>query len=195
MGRNATINRKTNETDINLKFEIDGSGVSKVDTGIGFFDHMLTLFSKHGLFDTILSAKGDLEVDAHHTVEDVGIVIGEAIKNALGDKISIKRYGTSHVVMDEALAMVSLDLAGRSFLHFEAKIPSEKTGWMDAELVEEFFRAVSSNSGMTLHIKLIHGKNFHHIIEAIFKAFGRALDEATTVDKRIKGVMSTKGTL
>lgn len=195
MGRTAEIKRKTGETDISLSLVMDGSGKSSIRTGIGFFDHMLTLYAKHGLFDLSVEAQGDLEVDAHHTVEDVGIVLGHAIKQAAGEKKSIKRYGTSFVPMDEALAMVSLDMSGRPFLVFDAPLSGGRVGEMDTELVEEFFRAVAFNAGITLHIKVLYGSNNHHMIEAMFKAFGRALDEATTFDQRIEGVMSTKGIL
>ncbi|HOV25602.1 MAG TPA: imidazoleglycerol-phosphate dehydratase HisB [Pseudobacteroides sp.] len=195
VNRKAQINRKTLETDISLSINIDGKGEGKIETGIGFFDHMLNLFTKHGLFDMELKAVGDLHVDCHHTVEDVGIVLGQAISKALGDKKSIKRYGMSYVPMDEALAMVVLDLGGRPYLVFDAQYGSEKVGDMDTQMVEEFFRAVSVNAGMNLHVKLLYGSNSHHIIEAIFKAFGRALDEAARIDDRIEGVMSTKGTI
>ncbi|HHW47379.1 MAG TPA: imidazoleglycerol-phosphate dehydratase HisB [Clostridiaceae bacterium] len=195
MARKSEISRKTNETDINLSFCVDGSGNANVNTGIGFFNHMLDLFAKHGLFDMEVQSKGDLDVDAHHTVEDVGIVLGQAIKEALGDKKSIKRYGTSFVPMDEALAMVALDLSGRPFLVFDARFENSRVGDMDTELMEEFFRAVAYNAGMNLHIKVLYGKNTHHMIEAVFKAFGRALDEAARIDDRIDGVMSTKGVL
>lgn len=195
MSRKCEINRKTNETEIYLSLDIDGTGKSSISTGVGFLDHMLELFSRHGLFDMTVKAKGDLHVDAHHTVEDVGIVLGQAIKNALGDKVSIKRYGASYVPMDEALAMVVLDLGGRPFLVFDAVMGCEKLGNMETELIEEFFRAVCFNAGMNLHIKVFYGSNTHHIIEAIFKAFGRALDEGSLLDGRIVGVMSTKGTI
>ncbi len=195
MARSAELSRKTAETDIEMKLFIDGSGNSSVDTGIGFLDHMLTLFSKHGLLDLQVKACGDLRVDAHHTVEDVGIVLGQAIKQALGDKRSIKRYGTSYVPMDEALAMVSVDIGGRPYLVCNVKYTSERVGDMDTELVEEFFRAVSVNTGMNIHINVLYGSNNHHITEAVFKAFGRALDEAAGIDPRIEGVMSTKGVL
>ncbi len=195
MGRKAEIKRTTNETDIQLKLEVDGKGPAGIVTGIGFLDHMLTLFSKHGLFDLEISAKGDLEVDAHHTVEDIGIVLGQAIKEALGDKKSIRRYGSSILPMDEALAMVAIDLGGRPFLVFDASFANDKVGDMETELVEEFFRAVAFNAGMNLHIKVFYGSNNHHIVEAVFKAFGRALDEATRLDGRIEGVMSTKGVI
>lgn len=195
MMRKAEISRKTAETDISIGINIDGEGKSSINTGIGFFDHMLTLFARHGLLDAEIKALGDLEVDGHHTVEDVGIVLGQAIKQALGDKKSIRRYGTSFVPMDESLAMVSMDLSGRPFLVLDAGFASAKVGGMDTELVEEFFRAVAFNAGITLHIKVLYGSNSHHMIEAVFKAFGRALDEATRFDERIEGVMSTKGSL
>jgi imidazoleglycerol-phosphate dehydratase len=195
MERRADIKRKTGETDISLHINIDGKGAAEVNTGIGFLDHMLTLFAKHGLFNLKVDARGDLHVDAHHTVEDVGIVLGAALKTALGDKKSIKRYGTSYVPMDEALAMVSLDLSGRPYLVLKGGFTQDRVGGMDTELVEEFFRAVAYNAGITLHITVLYGKNNHHIIEAVFKAFGRALDEASRTDGRIEGVMSTKGIL
>lgn len=195
MNRMAEVIRKTNETDIKLSFNVDGSGNGEISTGIGFFDHMLNLFTRHGLFDMKVEAKGDLFVDGHHTVEDTGIVLGQALKQAIGDKKSIKRYGTCHLPMDEALALVSLDLSGRPFLVFDAAFTSGSIGEMDTELVEEFFRAVAFNAGITLHIKVLYGSNNHHMAEAIFKAFGRALDEATLIDQRITGVMSTKGSL
>lgn len=195
MERRAKISRKTNETDINLSMKIDGSGKGVIDTGIGFFDHMLNLFARHGLFDLDVKAVGDLNVDSHHTVEDVGIVLGQAIKEALGQKESIKRFGSSYVPMDEALSLVVVDLGGRPFLAFDAKFSCDRVGAMDTELVEEFFRAVAFNAGMNIHIKVFYGSNNHHIIEAIFKAFGRALDEASRLDGRIDGVMSTKGTI
>lgn len=195
MSRTACIERVTGETAIKVTLTIDGSGQTQVSTGIGFFDHMLTLLGKHGLFDLVAEAKGDLAVDGHHTVEDMGIVLGQALAKALGDKAGIKRYGTAFVPMDEALAMVSLDVSGRPYLVFEAMLPSERVGQFDSELTEEFFRAMSIHAGLTLHVRLLSGKNTHHIIEAIFKAFGRALDEATRQDDRIKGVMSTKGIL
>jgi imidazoleglycerol-phosphate dehydratase len=195
MTRRAEIVRKTNETDVSLSFFIDGKGTSNITTGIGFLDHMLTLFARHGMFDLDLNASGDLDVDSHHTVEDIGIVLGQAIKEALGDKKSISRYGTSFVPMDEALAMVSLDISGRPFLVFDAQFSNDRVGEMDTELFEEFFRALAFNAGITLHIKVLHGSNNHHIIEAAFKAFGRALAEAVTINDRIEGVMSTKGIL
>lgn len=195
MTRTAQISRKTKETDISLCINLDGTGKDQISTGIGFLDHMLDLFTRHGLFDLKVEAVGDLKVDAHHTVEDIGIVMGQAIKEALGDKKSIKRYGTTFVPMDEALAMVSVDLSGRPFLVFDAVFTQDKVGEMNTELIEEFFRAIAFNSCMNLHIKVLYGSNNHHIVEAIFKAFARALDEATVIDNRIEGVMSTKGSL
>lgn len=193
--REGSVNRNTKETQIKLKINLDGKGDCTISTGIGFFDHMLTLFTKHGLMDATFEVKGDLYVDAHHTVEDTGIALGQAIRQALGDKRSIKRYGTSFVPMDETLVQVSLDLSDRPFLVFDACMTQQMVGQMDTQLVEEFFRAVAFNAGITLHIKLLHGTNCHHIIEAMFKAFGRALDEAVSIDSRISGVMSTKGIL
>jgi imidazoleglycerol-phosphate dehydratase len=195
MSRNAAISRKTAETEITMKLELDGSGKSIIDSGVGFLDHMLTLFSKHGLIDLEIKALGDLQVDAHHTVEDIGIVLGQALKEALGDKKSIKRYGTSYVPMDEALAMVSLDFGGRPYLVCNISFTGERVGGMETELVEEFFRAVSANAGMNIHINVLYGSINHHIVEAVFKAFGRAVDEAIRWDERIEGVMSTKGSL
>ena len=193
MSRTASIERVTGETAIKAALTLDGSGQTAVATGIGFFDHMLILLGKHGLFDLTVAAKGDLEVDGHHTVEDTGIVLGQVLAKALGDKTGIKRYGTAFVPMDEALAMVSLDISGRPYLVFDAVLPSERVGQFDSELTEEFLRALSLHAGLTLHVRLLSGKNTHHMIEAIFKALGRALDEATRQDDRIQGVMSTKG--
>jgi len=193
--RKSEITRKTSETEISLKLCLDGQGRSNISTGIGFLNHMLVLFSAHGGFDLDLSCKGDLNVDAHHTVEDIGIVLGKAVSEALGDRKSINRYVDSLIPMDEALAMVCLDLSNRPYLHFEVPFTGAKTGEMETELFEEFFRAFAVNAGMTLHIKLIHGKNNHHIIEAVFKAFARALKKAVAMDPDIQGVMSTKGIL
>lgn len=194
--RNAMVNRKTNETDINLSLNLDGKGIYNIDTGVGFFDHMLELFTRHSLCDMDLKCVGDLKVDCHHTAEDCGIVLGQAIAKALGNKESITRYGTFYVPMDEALVMVSLDISGRSYLCFDLDIPAYNLGGnFDTEMVEEFFRAVAQNAGITLHIKLIHGKNSHHIIEAAFKAFGRALNIACSKDPRFDGIPSTKGIL
>lgn len=195
MARYAEINRNTKETQISMKMNIDGTGKSQIDTGIGFFDHMLEGFSKHGFFDLDLKVKGDLQVDAHHTVEDTGIVLGNAIKEALKDKAGIKRYGYFILPMDDALALCSIDLCGRPYFDFDCQFPTERVGYMDTELVREFFYAVSYSAGMNLHIKMLSGLNSHHMIEAIFKAFAKALDEATTLDSRISGVLSTKGTL
>ncbi len=195
MSRTAVIERITGETAITVSLNLDGSGQAKVTTGIGFFDHMLILLGKHGLFDLTVDARGDLEVDGHHTVEDTGIVLGQVLAKALGDKAGIKRYGTAFVPMDEALAMVSLDISGRPYLVFEAVLPNEQVGQFDSQLTEEFLRAVCVHAGITLHVRLLTGKNTHHIIEAIFKALGRALDEATRRDERIQGVMSSKGIL
>lgn len=193
--RSAEIKRQTAETDITATLSIDGVGKSNIVTGIGFFDHMLILFAKHGFFDLKLIIDGDLDVDGHHTVEDAGIVLGQALTKALGDKSGIKRYGTAFVPMDEALIMVSLDISGRPFLAFDVDIPSERIGNFDSELTEEFLRALAVHAGLTLHVKMMAGKNSHHIVEGVFKALGRALDEATRKDERIVGVMSTKGML
>jgi imidazoleglycerol-phosphate dehydratase len=189
------MKRQTAETNISTTLNIDGTGKSEIATGIGFFDHMLLLLAKHGFMDLQLIAQGDLQVDGHHTVEDTGIVLGQALAKALGDKSGIKRYGTAFVPMDEALAMVSLDISGRPFLVFDVAIPSERIGDFDSELTEEFLRALSVHAGLTLHVRLLSGKNSHHIVEAIFKALGRALDEAASIDERIVGVMSSKGML
>lgn len=193
--RKAQIDRKTKETDISLMLDLDGNGQNTISTGLGFLDHMLCLFSGHGRFDLNLSCNGDLNVDGHHTAEDIGIVLGKAINEALGTRESIKRYGNSTIPMDEALAQVILDMSNRPYLHFDVPFSTEKIGDMETEMFEELFRALSVNAGMTLHIRLIHGKNNHHIIEAVFKAFARALREAITVDPTIEGVLSTKGLL
>lgn len=193
--RKAVISRKTNETDIYVSLNIDGTGKCKVDTGIGFFDHMLNSFARHGFFDLDVKVTGDLYVDCHHTIEDVGIVIGQAIKEALGDKKSIKRYGSMLLPMDETLIMCAIDLSGRPFLVFNANFTTDRVGYFDTEMVKEFFYAVSYAAGMNLHIKEMDGANNHHIIEGIFKAFAKALDEATMIDPRITDVLSTKGAL
>ncbi|SES98836.1 imidazoleglycerol-phosphate dehydratase HisB [[Clostridium] polysaccharolyticum] len=193
--RYAKVVRTTKETDISLELKIDGSGIADIDTGIGFFDHMLNSFVRHGFFDMNLTVKGDLEVDSHHTVEDTGIVLGQAIKEAIGDKAGIKRFGSFLLPMDESLVMCALDLSGRPFLVYDLDLTVERLGTMDTELVKEFFYAVSYGCGMNLHIKQIHGSNNHHIVEAAFKAFAKALDEATKYDDRIDGVLSTKGAL
>ena len=193
--RQAGIHRKTSETDIDLFIRIDGSGDAQVDTGIGFFDHMLKSFAKHGMFDLKLNVTGDLIVDCHHTVEDVGIVLGEAIKKALGDKKSIRRYGDIILPMDEALILCAIDLSGRPYLVFDATFSSDMVGYFDTQMVKEFFYAISYSAGMNLHLKQMSGENDHHIIEGMFKAFAKALDEATLRDSRIKSVLSTKGSL
>ncbi|MDY2607591.1 MAG: imidazoleglycerol-phosphate dehydratase HisB [Lachnospiraceae bacterium] len=193
--RKASVKRETNETDISMDFAIDGSGKAEISTGIGFFDHMLNSFTRHGLFDMKLSVKGDLYVDTHHSIEDTGIVLGQAIKEAIGDKKSIKRYGSVILPMDEALVLCSLDLSGRPYLVCDAEFTTDRVGYFDTEMVKEFFYAISYSAGMNLHIKVLSGSNNHHIIEGIFKAFAKALDEATITDPRIKDIMSTKGSL
>lgn len=193
--REAKLTRKTKETDIRMVLQLDGSGESKISTGIGFFDHMLTGFSKHGFFDLELKVDGDLEVDGHHTVEDAGIVLGTAIKQAVGDKKGMARYGYFILPMDDALILCSIDLCGRPYFDFDCEFPTEKCGYFEMELVKEFFYAVCYSSGMNLHIKKLAGHNSHHIAEACFKAFGKALDMATMLDPRIKDVLSTKGKL
>ena len=195
MIRVGTVERQTNETNISVTVSLDGSGRSQVQTGIGFFDHMLILWTKHGLFDLTAAVDGDLHIDGHHTVEDTGIVLGQAFVQALGDKAGIKRYGNAFVPMDETLAQVCVDISGRPFLHYEAAIAAERVGTFDTELVEEFLRALAQHAGLTLHVRVLYGKNAHHMIEAIFKALARALAEAVQRDERISGVMSTKGSL
>ncbi len=193
--RKAHVNRKTKETDIRLFLNLDGSGQSQIHTGIGFFDHMLDGFARHGLFDLQVTAEGDLIVDTHHTIEDTGIVLGTAIGRAVGDKKGMKRYGSCILPMDETLALCAIDLCGRPYLSFEADFPTEKIGYMDTEMVREFFYAVSYSAGMNLHMKILSGGNSHHMAEALFKAFARALDQATITDPRIVDVLSTKGSL
>ena len=193
--RTAEVNRKTKETDITCSFNVDGSGQGEIATGIGFFDHMLEGFRKHGFFDLTMKINGDLNVDGHHSVEDAGIVLGTAIKEAIGDKAGIMRYGSTILPMDDALCMCAIDLCGRPYFVFDCDFTVEKVGYLDTELVREFFYAVSYSAGMNLHIKMLNGENNHHMIEAMFKAFARALDEATLIDPRIKGVLSTKGAL
>ena len=195
MARVASVKRKTKETDIIVTLGLDGKGKGEIDTGIGFFDHMLEGFAKHGLFDLTVSVSGDLEVDGHHTVEDAGIVLGQAIKEALGDKAGIKRYGSFILPMDDALCLCAVDLCGRPYLGFECDFKTARVGDLDTELVKEFFYAVSYSAGMNIHIKMISGNNAHHMIEAMFKAFSKALDEAITRDGRIVDVLSTKGSL
>lgn len=193
--RLGTVERKTRETAIAVKIVLDGTGTAEVDTGLAFFDHMLTLWAVHGLFDLTLRAQGDLEVDGHHTVEDVGICLGQALSKALGDRRGIRRYGTAFVPMDEALAQVSLDLSNRPYLTYRVPALAERVGAFETELVPEFFRALCQHGGITAHILVPHGDNTHHILEAVFKAFGRALDEAVRVDPRQAGVPSSKGVL
>src|SRR5690554_6417580 len=195
MNRISKISRNTKETKINLELNIDSNKESKIDTGIGFFDHMLYSFAKHSFAQLDLSVIGDLDVDTHHTVEDTGIVLGQGIKEALGDKMGIRRYGSVIVPMDEALVLCSLDLSGRPYFVFYLPLTAEKVGDLDTEMIKEFFYALSYKAGMNLHIKLIHGDNNHHIIEAAFKAFAKAFDIATSFDERIKDVLSTKGTI
>lgn len=195
MIRKTKINRKTKETDISMNLSLDGSGKSEIETGIGFFNHMLEGFARHGFFDLTVSVDGDLDVDGHHTVEDTGIVLGTAIKNALGDKTGIKRYGSFLLPMDDALCLCAVDLCGRPYLGFCCEFPVEKVGDLDTELVKEFFYAVSYSAGMNIHIRMLSGDNAHHMIEAMFKAFAKALDEAVSKDERIKDVLSTKGSL
>ena len=187
--------RLTGETDIDISVDIDGSGNYDLDSGIPFFDHMLSMVAKHGMMDLAVSCKGDLEVDDHHTVEDIGIAFGEAFKEALGDKRGITRYATAFLPMDESLVMVSLDLSGRPFLVYDVPLIEQFTGTFDAQLIEEFMRAFAFAAGITLHVRLIYGKNTHHIVEAAMKALGRTLDSATRKDERIDGVPSTKGVL
>ena len=193
--RIAEIKRKTKETDIVCVLDIDGSGKAEISTGIGFFDHMLESFARHGFFDLTLSCKGDLNVDCHHTIEDVGIVLGSAIKEAIGDKLGITRYGSMILPMDDVLVMCAVDLCGRPYLGFDATFGMERVGYFDTEMVREFFYAVSYSAGMNLHLRQLAGDNTHHIIEAMFKAFARALDGATTTDPRIADVLSTKGSI
>ncbi|MGV2939857.1 imidazoleglycerol-phosphate dehydratase HisB [Mesobacillus sp. LC4] len=195
MERTATVNRYTNETKIDLDFSIDGEGKTTLDTGVPFLSHMLDLFAKHGQFDLKVDAKGDVEVDGHHTTEDIGICIGQALREALGDKKGIKRYGNAFVPMDEALAQVVIDLSNRPHLEMRAEFPAQQVGTFDVELVHEFLWKLALEARMNLHVIVHYGKNTHHMIEAVFKALGRALDEATTIDPRVKGVPSSKGML
>ncbi len=195
MVREALVERKTKETDIRLKLTIDGSGRSEIQTGIGFFDHMLEGFARHGFFDLQAAVEGDLHVDFHHTVEDTGIVLGQAIAEAVGDKKGICRYGHCILPMDETLILCAVDLCGRPYLQFDCELPASKVGSFDTELVREFFYAVSYKAGMNLHIRQLSGTNTHHIIEAAFKAFAKALDMATQIDTRNPDVLSTKGSL
>lgn len=195
MSRAATINRETKETQITLSLDLDGTGKTAVNTGIGFFDHMLEGFAKHGFFDLTVDAKGDLDVDPHHTVEDVGIVLGKAIKEAVGDKKGIRRFGYFILPMDDALALCSIDLSGRPYFDMDGEFTTPAVGEFETQLTREFFYAVSVNAEMNLHIRLLAGINDHHKIEAICKAFGKSLDMATGYDERITDVLSTKGAL
>ncbi len=195
MSRTATVSRKTGETDITVTINLDGSGRAQVNTGIGFFDHMLNSFARHGLFDLTVTADGDLEVDCHHTIEDTGIVLGEAIKEALGDKAGIRRFGYFLLPMDEALVLCAVDLSGRPYLVMDAQFAGERVGGFDTQMVHEFFYAVSYSCGMNLHLRELSGSNDHHVIEAMFKAFAKSLDQAVSYDERINGVFSTKGSL
>jgi len=194
-GRTAAIERNTKETSIVLQIDLDGTGECTVDTGIGFFDHMLTHLAKHSLCNLSVKCKGDLEVDAHHTVEDVGIALGQAIAEAVGDKSGMCRYGFSIVPMDEALVLASIDISGRGSLHMKLNTRKEMVGAFDTELTPEFFRAVCHNAGINAHIRQLEGHNAHHIVEAAFKSFARALREAISADSRVSGIPSTKGVL
>ena len=193
--RIAKLQRKTKETDIRINFNIDGRGTSMINTGIGFFNHMLEGVAKHGFFDLQLECEGDLAVDCHHTIEDCGIVCGNAIREALSDKAGIRRYGSCILPMDETLVLCAIDLPGRPYLAYDADFTTDKIGYMDTEMIREFFYAVSYAAGMNLHIKVLSPGNNHHMAEAMFKAFARALDEATAIDPRIEGILSTKGSL
>ena len=195
MARIGTINRKTRETEIEVTLNLDGTGKAEISTGIGFLDHMLEGFARHGFFDLKCRVKGDLQVDGHHTVEDTGIVLGQAIREALGNKIGIRRYGYFILPMDESLALCAVDLCGRPYLQFDCDFTVQRVGELDTELVKEFFYAVSYSAGMNLHLRMLQPGNNHHMIEAMFKAFAKALDEATTLDSRISDVLSTKGSL
>ena len=195
MMRISEIQRTTKETDIRLTLNLDGSGTSKISTGIGFFDHMLDAFARHGFFDLAVSVRGDLEVDTHHTIEDVGIVLGQAIAKAAGDKAGIRRYGSFLLPMDETLVLSAVDLCGRAAYVGDVPFTAERIGAFETEMFDEFFLSVANNAAMNLHLRLVTGKNNHHIAEAAFKAFAKALDEATSYDLRIRGVLSTKGSL
>ncbi len=193
--RIARQHRKTKETDINLTLNLDGCGTTQLDTGIGFFDHMLDGFARHGFFDLKVQVQGDLIVDTHHSIEDTGIVLGNAIRFATKDKKGLKRYGSCILPMDETLVLCAIDLCGRPYFSFEGEFTAERIGYMETEMVREFFYAISYSAGMNLHMKILSGINNHHMVEGLFKAFGRALDEATGRDPRIKDIMSTKGSL
>ncbi len=195
MTRSATIERNTSETRVRLTLNLDGRGETVIDSGVPFLDHMLNLFARHGLFDLNLEARGDIQIDCHHTVEDIGIVLGEAFKDALGDKKGINRYGQVTIPMDETLASAVVDISGRPCFIYNVDLPKAKVGEFDVELAREFFQALANHCGMNLHLNLLYGDNLHHIIEACFKALGRAMGMATRRDPRVEGVMSTKGVL
>ncbi len=195
MNRTADVDRKTKETAITMKLCLDGTGKHEIDTGVPFFDHMLSLFSVHGFFDLFITARGDLEVDLHHTIEDVGLVLGDAFKKALGDRKGIRRYGHAVLPMDDAMASVTIDLSNRPYMVYNVNPTPFQGGNFNIGLGREFFRAFSTQGGMNLHINVFYGQNEHHIIESVFKAAGRALDQATSIDERIKGIQSTKGVL
>jgi len=195
MSRVGSVDRKTRETNICLKINLDGGGNFQGSSGIPFFDHLLDQLARHGLFDLTIMAEGDLEVDNHHTVEDIGICLGQALNRALGDKLGINRYGSALVPMDDALVQVALDFSGRPYLAYGLELPCGRIGTLEAELVEEFLRALVNNCGMTLHVRQLDGRNMHHLVEALFKALGRAVREAVTIDPRVQGVPSTKGVL
>lgn len=195
MSRIGECSRSTSETQIQVSINLDGTGKSEISTGIGFFDHMLISFAKHGFFDLTVKVTGDLYVDCHHTIEDTGIAIGVALRKALGDKVSIKRYGNMILPMDESLVLCALDLSGRPYLVFDANFTTDRVGYFDTEMVKEFFHAITYTTGLNLHIKMLESGNNHHMIEGIFKAFAKALDQATMKDDRITDVLSTKGTL
>lgn len=195
MSRRARVERKTKETEILVELDLDGAGTSEIQTGIPFLNHMLEIFSRHGLFDLKIKAKGDIEVDYHHTVEDVGLTLGQAFKEGLGDKQGICRFGEASVPLDETLAQAVVDLSGRPYLSYKVKIRPGRVGGFDTDLPQEFFRALANQLGMNLHINVLQGENPHHIIEACFKALARAMERATRVDPRIRGVLSTKGSL
>ncbi|EOS69020.1 hypothetical protein C818_02897 [Lachnospiraceae bacterium MD308] len=195
MSRVATYKRTTKETDISVTIDLDGTGKSEIHTGIGFFDHMLHGFARHGLFDLKVDVKGDLEVDCHHTVEDTGIVLGEAVKKAVGEKAGIRRYGHMLLPMDETLALCAVDLSGRPYLKFQADFTNDKIGDMDTEMIREFFYAVSYSAMMNIHLKILDGENSHHMAEALFKAFGKSLDMATMEEPRLSEAWTTKGSL
>ncbi len=194
--RNCKLERRTKETEIKLQIELDGNGNSQIETGIGFLDHMLTLFSFHSGIDLKINCKGDIQVDAHHSVEDIGILLGKSIKQALGEKKGIRRYGNCFLPMDESLVQTTLDISGRPFLVWNVTLQTERLGNYETELTEEFFRAVAFQSGITLHVNMLYGKNTHHIIEAVFKSFGRSLKQAIQIDEKRKNeIMSSKGVI